>query len=120
MNENNIIGKKEVERLGFLVAAILEIDEGSSINWNSVHFYKEWQNIDDMEHRLEWATGNKGQYLTTRLEKLLQTLRYESMEQQIRNLRNEVDCRIEHGASHGGHLNYVRKVLGIILRSVDD
>ena len=40
-------------------------DEGLSINWNSVHFYKEWQNIYDMEHRLEWATGNKGQYLTT-------------------------------------------------------
>lgn len=29
----------------------------------------------------------------------------------IRNLHNEVDCRIEHGADSGGHLEYVRDEL---------
>lgn len=33
----------------------------------------------------------------------------------IRALRNEVDCRIEHGAESGGHLDYVRGKLDAIL-----
>lgn len=32
-------------------------------------------------------------------------------EQKLRNLLREVDCRIEHGASSNGHLEYVRSKL---------
>lgn len=39
----------------------------------------------------------------------------EDLRQEIRNLRSEVDCRIEHGAESGGHLEYVRKKLDEIL-----
>lgn len=34
-------------------------------------------------------------------------------------LLNEVDCRIEHGADSGGHLEYVRKRLKKIIRRID-
>lgn len=33
----------------------------------------------------------------------------------IRDLHNEVDCRIEHGADSGGHLEYVRDRLASLL-----
>lgn len=33
-------------------------------------------------------------------------------EKALRSLHNEVDCRIEHGAESGGHLEYVRGKLG--------
>jgi hypothetical protein len=32
------------------------------------------------------------------------------------SLRNEVNCRIEHGAESGGHLEYVQRKLDEILR----
>lgn len=35
--------------------------------------------------------------------------------ERIRSLHNEVDCRIEHGAESGGHLEYVRAQLGEML-----
>lgn len=31
--------------------------------------------------------------------------------QDIKNLKNEVNCRREHGANHGGHLDYVETAL---------
>lgn len=34
-------------------------------------------------------------------------------------LRTEVDCRIDHGANHGGHLDYVRDALDRILKGID-
>lgn len=34
---------------------------------------------------------------------------------EVRWLWNEVDCRIEHGAESGGHLEYVREKLANIL-----
>lgn len=33
----------------------------------------------------------------------------------IVGLYNEIDCRIEHGAESGGHLEYVRQTLKVIL-----
>lgn len=33
----------------------------------------------------------------------------------VSHLRNEVDCRIDHGAQHGGHLDYVRLCLTQII-----
>ena len=39
----------------------------------------------------------------------------EDIEFQIRSLRTEVDCRIEHGANSNGHLEYVRNRLDRIL-----
>lgn len=44
--------------------------------------------------------------LADRLEKALD--RVEELERERRGLLNEVDCRIEHGAESGGHLEYVR------------
>ena len=40
------------------------------------------------------------------------------IEQAIRNLRNEVNCRIEHGANSGGHLDYVQNELDEILKEL--
>lgn len=37
--------------------------------------------------------------------------RVEELERERRGLLNEVDCRIEHGAESGGHLEYVRERL---------
>jgi len=37
----------------------------------------------------------------------------------IRDLRNEVDCRIEHGAESGGHLEFVRDRLDAIIAPDD-
>ena len=36
------------------------------------------------------------------------------------NLRNEVNCRIEHGAESGGHLDYVQRKLDEILQPISD
>jgi hypothetical protein len=38
----------------------------------------------------------------------------------VRFLRNEVDCRIQHGAEGPGHLEYVRSSLDQILNSHQD
>lgn len=38
----------------------------------------------------------------------------------VRDLHNEVDCRIEHGADSGGHLEYVRDRLAKILDSAGE
>lgn len=35
---------------------------------------------------------------------------------EVANLRNEVNCRIEHGANSGGHLEYVQSILDKILK----
>ena len=40
------------------------------------------------------------------------------IEQAIRILRNEVNCRIEHGADSNGHLDYVQNKLGGILKEI--
>tara|TARA_B110000967_G_scaffold119437_1_gene122124 strand:- start:352 stop:513 length:162 start_codon:yes stop_codon:yes gene_type:complete len=40
------------------------------------------------------------------------------LKQAIRNLRNEVNCRIEHGANSGGHLDYVQNELDEILKEI--
>lgn len=37
--------------------------------------------------------------------------RAERAEQTLRELRLEIDCRIEHGADSGGHLEYVRSFI---------
>ena len=37
----------------------------------------------------------------------------------VSSLRNEVNCRIEHGAESGGHLEYVQRMLDEILRHND-
>ena len=42
----------------------------------------------------------------------------ESLADKIRYLNSEVDCRIQHGAESGGHLEYVREQLVRILESV--
>lgn len=39
----------------------------------------------------------------------------EAFTHRIRLLYNEVDCRIEHGAESGGHLEFVRQQLHYIL-----
>ena len=39
-----------------------------------------------------------------------------SIRQEIRNLYSEVNCRIEHGAESGGHLEYVQEKLKEILK----
>ena len=39
----------------------------------------------------------------------------ESIRNSILRLRTEVNCRIEHGAEHGGHLNYVQAALDAML-----
>ena len=36
------------------------------------------------------------------------------------NLRSEVNCRIEHGAESGGHLDYVQRKLDEILQPISD
>jgi hypothetical protein len=41
--------------------------------------------------------------------------RAESLISDLLYLRNEVDCRIEHGAQHGGHLDYVKLCLTQII-----
>lgn len=41
--------------------------------------------------------------------------RVEELQDGVRQLLNEVDCRIEHGAQSGGHLEYVRSKLKSIL-----
>ena len=40
------------------------------------------------------------------------------IEQAIRILRNEVNCRIEHGADSNGHLDYVQNKLDGILKEI--
>lgn len=40
--------------------------------------------------------------------------RESTLEQALRELHNEVDCRIEHGAESGGHLEYVRDRLAAL------
>jgi hypothetical protein len=35
-------------------------------------------------------------------------------DRQLRDLRNEINCRIEHGAESGGHLEYVQGQLDAI------
>jgi hypothetical protein len=39
-----------------------------------------------------------------------------SLKQEIRNLYSEVNCRVEHGAESGGHLEYVQEKLKEILK----
>lgn len=39
---------------------------------------------------------------------------------ELRSLHNEVDCRIEHGAESGGHLEYVRTALARLLEHGED
>lgn len=41
-----------------------------------------------------------------------------SLVEQLESLLNEIDCRIEHGASGSGHLEYVRSKLYEMRRSV--
>jgi len=36
---------------------------------------------------------------------------------EIRDLRNEVNCRIEHGADSNGHLEFVQSRLDVILKA---
>ena len=38
------------------------------------------------------------------------------MREAIQNLRNEVNCRIGHGAESGGHLDYVQAKLDEMLK----
>jgi DNA repair ATPase RecN len=43
---------------------------------------------------------------------------YESLLNDVRTIYNEVDCRIEHGASSSGHLEYVKaRIEGIITKN---
>ena len=37
----------------------------------------------------------------------------------IRNLKSEVNCRIQHGAESGGHLEYVEKQLESIIGEME-
>lgn len=46
-------------------------------------------------------------------------LKYSALKSQVRGLRNEVNCRIEHGADSGGHLEAVQDFLDSILGSHD-
>lgn len=43
----------------------------------------------------------------------------DSIRNSILRLRNEVNCRIEHGAENGGHLDYVQGSLDAILKQED-
>lgn len=43
-----------------------------------------------------------------------------SMLAQCRDLRSEIDCRVQHGAESGGHLEYVLQELNQILAKVAD
>jgi hypothetical protein len=38
-----------------------------------------------------------------------------AVEFDVKKLHNEVDCRIEHGAESGGHLEYIRTKLAEIM-----
>lgn len=44
----------------------------------------------------------------------------EGVVEAARRLHNEVDCRIEHGAESGGHLDYVRGKLAAALTAYDE
>jgi len=44
----------------------------------------------------------------------------DSIRDSILRLRTEVNCRIEHGAEHGGHLEFVQGSLDAILKQEDD
>ncbi len=52
----------------------------------------------------------------------LDTLEAENqrLREALRSLHNEVDCRIEHGAETGGHLEYVRVMLAGALALAGD
>lgn len=43
-------------------------------------------------------------------------VKYDKLRQAVQDLRNEVNCRIEHGADDRGHLNYVQDRLDEILK----
>jgi len=44
---------------------------------------------------------------------------YQRLRQQLLELRSELDCRIEHGAESGGHLEYVLDSLRSVLEEDD-
>jgi predicted nucleic acid-binding Zn-ribbon protein len=76
----------------------------------------EWEALraraDEAAQQVEWWREESGGYQRALVR---DEARVAELEAALRDLRNEVDCRIEHGANSNGHLEYVRDRLDAAL-----